>query len=50
MVGRDGERELLSAFVTADTGRALVLRGRPGSARAPCSTTRRASRRPTGTR
>ncbi|NUS54557.1 MAG: AAA family ATPase, partial [Streptomycetaceae bacterium] len=30
MVGRDGERELLSAFVTADTGRALVLRGEAG--------------------
>ncbi|MGI5418942.1 AAA family ATPase [Actinomadura luteofluorescens] len=30
MVGRDGERELLSAFVAADTGRALVLRGEAG--------------------
>lgn len=30
MVGRDGEREVLSAFVTAAEGQALVLRGESG--------------------
>ncbi|MBU3870177.1 ATP-binding protein [Streptomyces sp. 4503] len=38
MIGRDDEQRQLAAFVTADEGQALVLRGETGvgkSARAP---------------